>query len=94
MKRICRISLFISALSALTISSAFAAALTVDEYLGQVSETNPGLKASTLAGEGYSMMADGADIIIYPYLFANFTDFDDRQETPNPAFQGDRTMGR
>lgn len=83
-----------AATSALTLGSVLAApALSLEDYLGQVNETNPGLKAANTAGEGFALMSEGAGVITLPYLFGNYTDFNDRQETANPPFQGDRTEG-
>lgn len=82
-------SIFLAAASALAAPS-----LSLDEYLGQVEETSPGLKAVDLRGEGNILEARGAEVLYYPNLFANYTHYNDKTETLNPPFQGDRTLGR
>ena len=81
-------SIFLAAASALA-----APALPLEEYLGQVEETSPGLKAVDLKGEGNILEARGAEVLYYPNLFANYTHYNDKTETLNPPFQGDRTLG-
>jgi outer membrane protein TolC len=67
--------------------------LELNEYLHQVSLDSPGYKSATLAGNGYKMLADGPSVLIYPYAFGNYTNYKNKEEMPNPSFQGDLTEG-
>jgi outer membrane protein TolC len=82
------------ALAAILLSSAaFAQALSVDDYLDQVEGKSPGYRNSSINAEAYSLLRSSANIPTAPYLFAGYTNSDDRQETVSPAAQGTRTSG-
>jgi outer membrane protein TolC len=81
------ISLFFS-------NSAFAAnALDLNAYLNEVMQESPGYKSSNLSGNGYKLLSEGPSVLIYPYAFGNYTNYKNKEEMPNPAFQGDLTEG-
>jgi outer membrane protein TolC len=82
------------AAAALAGTQAFAAgALTVDDYLSQVTANSPGLKAANLSAQGYKLTADGASVASLPYFFGSYKNLNDRQQTTSPAFEGNQTLG-
>lgn len=77
--------------------SAFAAPsagkLTLEDYMEQVRAGNPSLKAAEKNAEGYSLRKDEGGLLTSPYLFGTVQNFDDKKETVQPLFQGNRTKG-
>lgn len=67
--------------------------LSLQDYLEQVRGSNSAVKGARLQGEGGILEAQSASVIQLPYLFANYTNFDDRSEQANPTFSGNRTKG-
>lgn len=80
----------LSAVSALAAPSA-PARLGLDEYLAQVERGNPSLKSARAAAEGYSLRGSEGTLLTAPFVFANYTNLDDKKETQTPLFQGYRT---
>ncbi len=72
----------------------WATPLRVDQYLEQVSSTNPGLKSAKMNVEGEGLQAQAASALTSPFLFGNYTNYDDYQETAMPAASGDRTHSK
>lgn len=90
MKKLICISLLAGLTSAI---SALATEISLDQYLAQVQNESPSLKASAMLIEGQSRLTSAASLVTSPYLFAGLSHLDDRQEYPNPAFSGTRTQG-
>jgi outer membrane protein TolC len=92
MKKSCKLLFFTATGAALSLASAFAApAITLDQYLNEVSGKNPGIRASEASAKGYADLSDSASVLSTPYLFGNYTNLDDRRETTSPTVQGTRT---
>jgi outer membrane protein TolC len=90
MKKLFCLSFLIAITSAI---SAFAAELSLDDYLGQVQTQSPNYKSSELNSEGQSLQKSSASLITSPYLFAGYQNLDDKQQQVTPAFAGTRTQG-
>lgn len=92
MKKACKLLFLTATGAALSVASAFAApGITLDQYLGEVTEKNPGIRASEASAKGYEGLSDSASVLTTPYLFGNYTNLDDRRETTSPTVQGTRT---
>lgn len=75
-------------------ASAFAGPkLSLEEYLGQVRAANPSVRAAEKNAQGYSLRKDEGGLLTSPFLFGTAQTFDDKKETVQPLFQGNRTKG-
>lgn len=92
MKKACKLLFFTATGAALSVASAFAApGITLDQFLSEVTEKNPGIRASEASAKGFEGLSDSASVLTAPYLFGNYTNLDDRRETTSPTVQGTRT---
>ncbi len=79
-------------IAALTAASAFAAPLSLENYLQQVNQNSPGIKSYRAGAEGHALLKEIGGVSHAPYLFANTNWLDDKKESPNPSFTGNHTQ--
>ena len=80
-------------LFSLVTGPAFAANLTVSEYVGQVQDKGVAFRSSELKAEGQMLLRSLGSLVTSPFLFGDLRSLDDKQETLSPSFSGTRTKG-
>lgn len=91
-KSICRLITLTTVASAVSMASAFAAApITLEAFLREVQEQNPGVRGAEASARGYELLEGGSEILTTPFLFGNYTNLNDKQEQVNPTFSGSST---
>mgnify|MGYP001369204976 CR=1 FL=1 len=93
MKSHCKYAFLLAAGTALSLASALAAPLSVEQYLSQVEQQSPAVRGSDASARGYELLRNSGDVVTTPTLTANWRNLEDKQEYPNPAFQGSLTKG-
>lgn len=75
-----------------TIALAQVSPLTLENYLGQVSQNSPSLQSTTLLEEASVELENEGNHLYAPSLFANYAHVYDKRPTLIPAFQGNKTV--
>ncbi|MEZ4845568.1 MAG: TolC family protein [Bdellovibrionota bacterium] len=66
--------------------------LTVDNYLAQVKQSNPGMESAILLEEAAAELQNEGQHLYAPNLFADYAHVYDKRPTLIPAFQGNKTV--
>jgi outer membrane protein TolC len=69
-----------------------ASALTLDEYLAEVSTRNGGVRGTRLSSEAGGLRLEEGSLFFRPAFFLNAEYYDDQRPTTAPSFQGTQTI--